>query len=126
MSIRLLVAAGGRLIVSAPNLDSAQIDLFGPTWWGWDPAHSRITLSLRGLNMLAQRAGMRLRAHRSYSHPERTARSLMQRDRGLGVASDSPSEEIRSQALAIYNWSRSNADPHGKGDRLVVTFERRS
>jgi len=57
--LRLLLAPGGVLVCSTPNLDSKQIAWFGPVWAHWHPPYHRYIFSKRGFRALAAQ-GMRV------------------------------------------------------------------
>ena len=81
-----LLAPGGRLVLSTPNLDSKQIELFGPTWAHWHMPYHRTLFSRKSLNRLARCANMEMVRSATYSHPYWTALSLQLNDLGLGGA----------------------------------------
>ncbi len=82
--LRLLLAAGGVLVVSTPNLDSREIDWFGPTWAHWHPPYHRHIFSRKGLCALARKAGFRPVCFRTFSHCYWSSMSLAQNWVGLG------------------------------------------
>ena len=51
--LRQMLRPRGLIVLSGPNLDSALLDLFGPTWAGWQPGRRRTFLGRRGLGRLA-------------------------------------------------------------------------
>ena len=57
--LRLLLSPDGKIVVSVPNLDSKQVEFFGPTWAHWHMPYHRTLLSRQGLRRLARLAGMR-------------------------------------------------------------------
>lgn len=112
--LRLLLAPGGALVLGTPNLDSAQLDWFGPSWAHWNPARHRQVFSLRGLKAVAAEAGLRVAAHRTFSHGSWTARSLL----ANGVSPGAPPEKLREFAPRLALWSRLLWDKRGRGDEL--------
>jgi hypothetical protein len=117
--LRQRLAPGGALVLSTPNLDSREIDWFGPTWAHWHPPYHRHIFSRRGLRVLARQAGLLPLLLRTFSHPYWTTMSLAQNQLGLGgsvshaVAFD-PALARRAQRLHVWKvllWNRL-----GKGD----------
>ena len=53
--LRSLLKVGGRIILSTPNLNSRQIDLFGPTWSHWHPPYHRFLFSPKSLHCSARK-----------------------------------------------------------------------
>jgi glycosyltransferase involved in cell wall biosynthesis/SAM-dependent methyltransferase len=127
-ALRTLLAPGGRLVLATPNLDSVQIDLFGPTWSGWNPPYRRYVFSVAALRMLAERTNMRMAGYRTFSWPALTERSMMQREHGLAAvipdAAPVP-HAVRRKAAEWCGWSNRLFDPRGRGDRIVAVFEKR-
>jgi len=126
--LRSLLKIGGRIILSTPNLNSRQIDLFGPTWSHWHPPYHRFLFSPKSLRLLAKKADLDVRGIRSYSHPYWTSMSV-QLNR-MGVAAAVPhtvhfSEDVISEAMSLSFWSRWLWDWRGKGDYLVAVFQKR-
>src|SRR5699024_7422638 len=66
--LRLLLAPGGVLVVSTPNLDSRQIDWFGPTWAHWHAPYHRYIFSRQSLFALARQAGLQPVYFKTFSH----------------------------------------------------------
>lgn len=123
-----VMPAGGRLVFETPNLDSAQLDLFGPTWSGWRLPYHRYVFSVKALRLLAERANMRFIHHRTVSHPALTERSLLLRRYGLAAVLPDTMEvpaELRARAHSLCGWSGRLFDPRGRGDRIVAVFEKR-
>jgi glycosyltransferase involved in cell wall biosynthesis/SAM-dependent methyltransferase len=129
LSLNSLLVPGGRLVLSTPNLDSAQIDMFGPTWSNWHPPYHRHIFSVKALSMLAERANMRLVVARTYSHPYWTFMNLLLHEHGLAAAipHDIPAQGANAErALSIAGWSKLLFDPYGRGDYIVAALEKKS
>ena len=67
--VKSLLKPHGLLILTTPNLDSVQIDLFGPCWSHWHPPFHRYIFSPRGLRLLGEDAGLKMQALTSHSYP---------------------------------------------------------
>ncbi|ADJ28054.1 sulfotransferase [Nitrosococcus watsonii] len=117
--LRLLLAPGGVLVVSTPNLDSRQINWFGPTWAHWHAPYHRYIFSRKGLLALARQTGLHPVCFKTFSHCYWTAMSLMQNFIGLGgsvphtIDFDFP---LRAWAQRINFWQQLFWNRIGKGD----------
>jgi 2-polyprenyl-3-methyl-5-hydroxy-6-metoxy-1,4-benzoquinol methylase len=124
--LRMLLAPGGALVVSTPNLDSRQIDWFGPTWAHWHPPYHRHIFSRQGLVALARQSGMQARHLRTFSHPYWAAMSVAQNWVGLGgsVSHAVPFDGKTSVGgRRIDFWAKALWNHVGRGDYsfLVLT-----
>jgi SAM-dependent methyltransferase len=86
--LRQLLAPKGLIVISTPNLDSVEIDWYGPTWAHWHAPYHRFVFSRRGLTALAREAGLMPCCYRSFSHAYWSAMSLSLNK--LGVAGAVP------------------------------------
>jgi glycosyltransferase involved in cell wall biosynthesis/SAM-dependent methyltransferase len=123
--LRMLLAPGGAVVIGTPNLDSVQIDWFGPTWAHWHPARHRHLFSARGLRALAAQAGMRVAVCRSHSGVRGTAMSLALNRAGVGgtVSPETPFEKpLLDRARRLTLWSRLFCDWRGRGDELYAAL----
>lgn len=122
-----LLRPAGKLVISTPNLDSRQIDLFGPTAAHWHPPFHRFVFSKRALILLAQKLGLRLTAFKTRSNPYWTGMSLYLNSLGLGgvVPHDIELPEgIVDHARSVATWSKLFWDWHGKGDYIIAVFDK--
>ena len=118
---------GGLLIVSTPNLDSAQVELFGPTWSQWQLPYHRHLFSKKALEQMAELAALRLVHCFTRSHPHATAMSLQLNELGLGgsVSPHAPLEpRLTATARALNIWAKLSWNWRGKGDYLVAAFQK--
>jgi SAM-dependent methyltransferase len=117
--LRRLLAPGGVLAVSTPNLDSREIDWFGPTWAHWHPPYHRHIFSKKGLHFLACQAGLLSVNFQTFSNSYWTAMSLAQNRIGLGgsvshaVNFDTP---LINKAQRISFWKELFWNRLDKGD----------
>ena len=120
-----LLSPGGVIVLSTPNLDSREIDWFGPTWAHWHAPYHRYIFSLRGLKVLAERAGFLPIHQATFSNGYWTAMSLVQNNLGLGgsvshAVTFDPyilSMARRIDALKRIIWNRL-----GRGDYCYVSM----
>ena len=123
--LRLLLAPGGALILSTPNLRSREIDWFGPTWAHWHPPYHRYIFSRKGLHALACKVGLQLVSFRSFSHPYWTAMSIALNRHGLGGSVSNAIQfdsAICNLAMRISFWESLIFNPIGKGDYCYVVM----
>lgn len=123
--LRLLLAPGGAIVVSVPNLGSKQVELFGPTWAHWHVPYHRTLLTPRALRQMARLAGMRVERLRTHTHPYWTAMTIQLNRLGLGAVV--PHTALFPDALAAHGvrltgWCRMLWDWRGKGDYMVAVL----
>ena len=127
-SVRQLLKPSGILVLSTPNLNSWQIDLFGPTWSHWHPPYHRHLFSLNSLKRLGAATDLTLKRWRTFSYPYWSAMSLQLNE--LGVAGAVPHdievpEAYRSRAESLTAWSKLLWDWRGRGDNLYVVYAKK-
>ncbi|TSA39768.1 glycosyltransferase [bacterium] len=125
VDLRQLLAPGGLLIVSTPNLDSWQLRALGPTWAHWHAPYHRTIFSPRAMRLLAIKAGLHVRSLRTYSHPYWTALSLALNRAGLAGSIPHGVEmprDIATAAVGVCVWSRLLWDWRGLGDSMVAVL----
>jgi len=121
-----LLEPDGLILISTPNLDSAQIDRFGPTWAHWHPPFHRFVFSAQALAALAAASGLRCLRTRSWSHPYWSWLSLKLNELGLmgavphGLA---PDPETRGAAEVTALAARLFQDWRGRGDYLYAVLK---
>ncbi|MFT0861693.1 FkbM family methyltransferase [Ancylobacter sp. G4_0304] len=123
-----LLAENGVIILSTPNLDSIQIEMFGPTWSHWHAPYHRHLFSAKSLGLLADRAGMKMVKHRTWSHPGWSWLSIKMHEIGLGGFVPHgvvvPPDDIRrAESLAII--CRVLFDWRGRGDYIYAAFKKK-
>lgn len=123
--LKLLLAPGGAIVVSVPNLDSKQVELFGPTWAHWHIPYHRTLLSRRALRRMAQLAGMKVERLRTRTHPYWTTMTVQLNRLGLGAVV--PHGVIFPDPIAVHGiqlagWCRMLWDWRGQGDYMVAVL----
>jgi glycosyltransferase involved in cell wall biosynthesis len=124
--LKCLLAPGGILVMSTPNLDSAQIDRFGPTWAHWHLPYHRAIYSKRALREVAARTEMRVVSSKTFSHPYWTFMSILLNELGTGAAVPhgiEVPEMWRRRALALTFWAKAFWDWRGRGDYIYVVMK---
>lgn len=123
--LRLLLAPGGVLVVSTPNLDSRQIDWFGPTWAHWHVPYHRYIFSRKGLFAIARQVGLQPVFFKTFSHCYWSAMSIVQNFLGLG---GSVSHTVNFDRLVclraqrINFWQQFFWNRAGKGDYCFLVM----
>jgi glycosyltransferase involved in cell wall biosynthesis len=57
------------LLITSPNLDSDELDRFGPAWCHWDPDRTRFMYGVRSLRALLKHCGFEEKRMITFSHP---------------------------------------------------------
>jgi O-antigen biosynthesis protein len=117
--LRLLLAPGGVLVISTPNLDSREIDWFGPAWSHWAPPFHRYIFSRKGLLALARQAGLKPVCLRTFSNCDWSSMSLGQNQLGLAGSTRNAArfdDRTALRALRSNFWHRLIWNRLGKGD----------
>ncbi|HVJ52298.1 MAG TPA: bifunctional glycosyltransferase/class I SAM-dependent methyltransferase [Aliidongia sp.] len=120
-----LVEPDGVLVLSAANLDSAQIDCFGPSWAHWHAPYNRFLLSKRTVAQMAAASGLELVRSRSFSHPYWSWMSLRLNASGLAAAIPhgiKPDAPTASRAATLALASRLLHDWRGRGDYFYAVL----
>lgn len=124
--LRLLLAPGGVLVMSTPNLDSRQIVWFGPTWAHWHAPYHRHIFSREGIYALARQVGLLPVHFQTFSHTYWTAMSIVQNQLGLGAT---VSHAINFENLILEKALRTNLinqvifNRIGKGDDIYLVLK---
>jgi SAM-dependent methyltransferase len=123
--IRLLKPTG-RLVVRTPNLDSRLLELFGPTWWHWQPPYHRTLLGRKGLRELARISDMRVAKLRTVTDAYTASASVMLNRIGLAgkvpLGAEFP-EEVAVRGSRLAGWARTLWDRWGRGDEMWAVLE---
>ena len=124
--LRQLLEAGGLIVLNTPNLDSAHVRVFGPTWGRWQIPYHRTLLGRRGLRRMAELADLRVVKLRTRTLPYPTCVSVQLSELGLGaVVPDTArfDNTIASRGVRLTGWSRLLWDWRGRGDFLFAAME---
>ncbi len=121
--LKMLLAPGGAIVLSTPNLDSKQIDLFGPTWAHWHMPYHRVLYSPRSMKLLAGKVEMTLDKCVTHSNPYWSVMSLWLNQLGLCGAvphGKNPPPVLCSEAVDLSIYSRFLYNWRGRGDYLYA------
>lgn len=124
--LRLLLAPDGILVMSTPNLDSRQIDWFGPTWAHWHAPYHRYIFSRKGLIALVQQVGLLPVHFQSFSSLYWSAMSVAQNQLGLGGSTSHAvnfDQSIYTQAKRVNFWQSAIWNRIGKGDYCFLAVK---
>jgi glycosyltransferase involved in cell wall biosynthesis len=123
--LQMVIAPGGRIVITVPNLDSGQLELFGPTWSPWHLGPGSAFVREAALRELARQCALGLRSICTWSDVLTTARSLRLRETGLAeplLPSWAPPSKRREQAQHLVAFAAGRLDPRGRGDFITATF----
>ena len=123
--LRLLLAPGGAILISVPNLDSKQVEFFGPTWAHWHLPYHRTLLSRRALRRMAKLAGMRVERLRTRTHTYWTTMSVQLNRLGLGAVVPHSAyfpNVMSMHGVRLTGWARLLWDWRGRGDYLFAVL----
>ena len=123
--LKLLLAPGGVIVIGVPNLDSKQVELFGPTWAHWHLPYHRTLLTRRALRRMARLAGMKVERLRTRTHPYWTTMSVQLNRLGLGAVV--PHSALFPNVIAMHGtrlagWCRLLWDWRGRGDYVIAVL----
>jgi O-antigen biosynthesis protein len=121
--LRLLLAPGGVMVISTPNLDSREIDWFGPTWAHWHAPYHRHIFSRRGLFALVGQAGLNPVCLKTFSHSYWSTMSVALNRLGLGGSVSHEvhfDPEIPITAERSNFWHRMIWNRLGRGDYIFL------
>ncbi len=124
--LRMLLAPGGVLVLSTPNLRSREIKWFGPTWAHWHVPYHRHIFSKVGLVALAAQAGLSVVSFRSFSHPYWSTMSVALNKIGLGGSASHAVSFDRETSLIgqrLYVWHQLVWNRVGQGDYCFVALK---
>jgi glycosyltransferase involved in cell wall biosynthesis/SAM-dependent methyltransferase/ADP-heptose:LPS heptosyltransferase len=124
--LRRLLAPGGVVVLSTPNLDARQIRWFGPTWAHWHLPYHRYIFSPQSVRRLAELAGLRLANWRTFSHAYWTTMSLVQNRLGLGAVVSHAitfDHETYEAGVHLTGLARLFWDWRGQGDDLFAVLK---
>ena len=125
--LQLWLALDGVIVVSTPNLNSREINWFGPTWAHWHPPYHRYIFSKLGLFSLARKVNLLPAYFQTHSNPYWTALSLAHNQMGLsGSASHAVifDRKLSGRAQRIHFWKSVFWNPIGQGDYCIFAMKR--
>ena len=123
--LRQLLKPGGLVVLNQPNLDSAHVEFFGPTWGQWQVPYHRVLMGRRGLRKMAELADMRVVRLRTRTLPYPACVSVRLNELGLGaVVPDTArfGNEVASRGVRLTGWSRLLWDWRGRGDFMFAVL----
>jgi SAM-dependent methyltransferase len=123
--LRQLLRPGGLLVLNQPNLDSAHVAVFGPTWGQWQVPYHRALMGRRALRRLAMLADMEVVCVRTRTFPYPACASVQLNDLGLGAVVPDTARfpnEVASRGVRLTGWSRLLWDWRGRGDYLFAVL----
>ncbi|CAN5397323.1 hypothetical protein BH10PLA1_BH10PLA1_09390 [soil metagenome] len=127
--LSLLLAPGGAIVLSTPNLDSKQIDLFGPTWAHWHIPYHRALYSRKSIKLLAEKSDLQVDKLVTHSNPYWSVMSLWLNQFGLAGAvphGQNPPAELCVRATDLTIYSKYLWNWRGRGDYIYAVLSPRS
>jgi ADP-heptose:LPS heptosyltransferase/glycosyltransferase involved in cell wall biosynthesis/2-polyprenyl-3-methyl-5-hydroxy-6-metoxy-1,4-benzoquinol methylase len=124
--LRQMLAPGGLIVVNQPNLDSALLTLYGPTWAHWQPPCHRVLMGRRAVRQMARLADLKLVRFRTATHPYPATASAQLNALGLGAVVPEGaafSNEISSRGVRLTGWAKLLWDWRGKGDMMYAVLQ---
>jgi ADP-heptose:LPS heptosyltransferase/SAM-dependent methyltransferase len=124
--LRQLLEPGGVIVLNTPNLDSAHVRLFGPTWGHWQVPYHRTLMGRRGLRRMASLADLRVVKVRTRTLPYPACVSVQLNELGLGAVVPDTARfpnVIASRGVRLTGWSRLLWDWRGRGDFLFAAMK---
>jgi hypothetical protein len=118
---------GGFLVLSTPNLDSKQLELFGSGWGEWKPDEHRYIFSKKSLTGMLSSVGFGWVKLLTVSYPDSTALSLKHfSERGAATleVGDHPRPELKGKTEVLAESDQLLADKQGKGDIIFAICKR--
>ena len=122
-----LLRPGGLLVLSTPNLDSAQARMFGPTWSHWHVPYHRVLFGMKSMRELGRVCALKTLKIRTHSNSFWSGYSVKVNE--LGVAGSAPhtwhpDPKTMRTARSISAWSRLLWNWRGKGDYLFAVYRK--
>ena len=122
-----LLAPGGLLVLSTPNLDSAQARMFGPTWSHWHVPYHRVLFGIESMRELGRVCALRTLRVRTHSNSFWSGYSVKVNE--LGVAGSAPhtwhpDPKTMRTARSLSAWSRLLWNWRGMGDYLFAVYQK--
>jgi hypothetical protein len=122
-----LLRPGGLLVLSTPNLDSAQARMFGPTWSHWHVPYHRVLFGIESMKELGRVCGLKPVRVRTHSNSFWSGYSVKVNE--LGVAGSAPhtwhpDPKTMRTARSVSAWSRLLWNWRGKGDYLFAVYRK--
>jgi hypothetical protein len=110
------------VLISTPNLDSADLRLFGPAWCHWQPRRNRFIFGVKSLRTLMRHCGFEERKFITFSHPSWQSKSRQ----NLGNGLPPPSNSAASDLTPVPSQSKvPDRPPSLEGDFLIGLFSRK-
>jgi ADP-heptose:LPS heptosyltransferase/SAM-dependent methyltransferase len=123
--LRQLLRPGGLLVLNQPNLDSAHVKIFGPTWGHWQAPYHRVLTGRRGLKRMAQLADFRVVRLCTRTLPYPACVSVQLNELGLGATVPDSArfpDSVAARGMRLTAWSRLLWDWRGRGDFLFAVL----
>jgi hypothetical protein len=116
----------GSILISTPNLNSADLVLLGPAWCHWQPRRTHFIYGAKSLRALMRHCGFEEKEIVTFSHPLWWSESRQNVENALPPGPNSTGNELRPAAFESAKQAKvADWPPSLDGDFLIGLFSRK-
>jgi glycosyltransferase involved in cell wall biosynthesis len=113
------------ILVATPNLDSVDLERFGPGWCHWEPWRTCFIYSVRSLRALMRHCGFEEKKLITFSHASWRLASRGNLAKSIPAQRDSSRPDVAADPIGWRQGGVSERAPNLKGDYLIGLFSRK-